>query len=667
MKSSMSLSPPPTQQSQPQQQQPLPISSSLIPRKRSLNDTHGSIESSPSGHKCVLVVSYDTENQENQDPAVTASTKETIHSREQEPIWGDAPRIQVVVENSTTTTAIMSGPKESTPACIPSVENGNSRQLGSGSPAKTDQASAPASKKRKLSPSSLDAKQQEKEARERQKLEEKAKKDEEKRIKAEEKKKREEEREEERRLKEEERKKREAEREEKRKAKDEEKAAKEAAKEEEKKRKEEEKLKKERAQPKLNSFFAKPSSPGPKIAPANESPILAKTPAVVAAESDESTAKPTRSDYERAFPEFYLHSHTTLAPLHRFERDPQALEHVRQAIDATLSTSDTSQPRKVSFRPSETFKYMPFRRRCGRPRPSVKDLLLRMQNAGDDLLMDLDPKDQHKAAEDAHKALRQVPMKVLKFGEDVRPPYQGTFTRQIDEVSARRLARNPYHRGLPHVNYDYDSEAEWEEPEEEGEDLDSENDEDESDDGDDDMAEFLDDEDDALLGGKRRLIVGDLEPNCSGICWAADGVTPEMKGYQIETISDTVRFPIDPFSTAYWEKPKPVDSTPAQARHALSSKSTLDVFRVTNSAAAPLPANAAQSIMGGGKAKKPFPPEQLGEFRAAVEASDLGKVGTIEILKKRFPKVPRNTLKATLDQYAVRVGQKETDKKWVWQ
>jgi hypothetical protein len=32
----------------------------------------------------------------------------------------------------------------------------------------------------------------------------------------------------------------------------------------------------------------------------------------------------------------------------------------------------------------------------------------------------------------------------------------------------------------------------------------------------------------------------------------------------------------------------------------------------------------------------------------------------------RFPKVSKDTLKSTLEQYAVRVGQKETDKKWVW-
>ena len=32
----------------------------------------------------------------------------------------------------------------------------------------------------------------------------------------------------------------------------------------------------------------------------------------------------------------------------------------------------------------------------------------------------------------------------------------------------------------------------------------------------------------------------------------------------------------------------------------------------------------------------------------------------------RFPKVSKDTLKTTLDQVAMRVGQKEADKKWVW-
>lgn len=298
--------------------------------------------------------------------------------------------------------------------------------------------------------------------------------------------------------------------------------------------------------------------------------------------------------------------------------------------------------------------------------------------------MELDDKDQVQAAEDARDILRHIPMKTLRFSEDVRPPYQGTFTRSVPAQSARKLSRNPYHRGLPDVNYDYDSEAEWEEPEE-GEDQDSEEDYEGSDDGDDDMDGFLDDEDDALLAGKRRLIVGDLEPVCSGLHWAANGVDPDMKVYQIETISEAVKFPIDPFSAAYWEKPKPAEPAPTQTRIVPPGTNTLDVFRV--SPAPGIPTVSAAHPPATTKAKRPFPPELLDEFRQAVEASDLNKIGTVEILKKRyvrprfptrwvicsgtdvafrFPKVSKDTLKATLDQYAMRVGQKETDKKWVW-
>lgn len=266
-------------------------------------------------------------------------------------------------------------------------------------------------------------------------------------------------------------------------------------------------------------------------------------------------------------------------------------------------------------------------------------------------------------------------MKSLKFGEDIRPPYQGTYTRRVSELSTRRLARNPYHRGLPDTDYDYDSEAEWEEPEE-GEELDSEEEDEGSDEGEDDLEGFLDDEDDALAEGKRRLIVGDLEPVSTGIKWTANGVEPEMEVYRMQSITDAVKFPIDPFSTAYWDKPKPVDPVPAKARPATA----IDGFLIP---AVPKTVVAGSALPATSKAKRPFPPDQLAEFKEAVEGSDLSKIGLVEILKKRlvimsasigayanpdgsrFPKVSKDTLKATLDQVAARVGQKEVDKKWV--
>jgi chromatin assembly factor 1 subunit A len=291
-------------------------------------------------------------------------------------------------------------------------------------------------------------------------------------------------------------------------------------------------------------------------------------------------------------------------------------------------TNATSQP--IPFKPSEVFNIIPFSRRQGRNNRPVKEILQKIQHASEESLQP-GAKQDPAPVQNLHNLLRKITIKSLKFGEDVRPPYQGTWTRNVPESSIKKLCRNPYHRCLPDMNYDYDSEAEWEEPEE-GEDLNSEDEDEMSDDGEDDMDEFLDDEDDALAGGKRRLIVGDLEPVNSGIRWAADGIDPNLKIYQIETISDAVKFPIDPFSSAYWEKPR-VEPAVVKARVAVNG---LEAFGVKAKLSAPAVSAALPPPPSTSKAKKPFPPESLDEFKQAVDGSDLSKIGLVEILKKKY-------------------------------
>ncbi|KAJ5182922.1 hypothetical protein N7492_000538 [Penicillium capsulatum] len=647
----------------------IPVSSSEGPRKRSIHEVDDAAVQSLGAKKPLTV--FAGENQENKDPSLVDASKDTPLVSE-----GTVPFPASNVEDQVKQSALNSG-SESTPTPNVEMADAQSNHIpapNQGSPSKSDTTSSPTSKQ-KLSAASKEAKQQEKETKERQRLEEKRKKDEEKarkeeekRLKANEKKKREAEREEEKRVKEEDKKKREAEREEKKKAKEEEKAAKEAAKEDEKRRKEEEKLKKERvgapslsllvalvltcpsqAQPKLNSFFTKPQIPSTAAIPTHPS-----SPSKSSLAGDNSSAKASepQSDYAKAFPDFYLQSHTTVAPAHRFERDSQSLQHVRHTLDEGMK-ANTSDP--APFRPSEIFRLIPYQRRRGRQVCSVKEILQRIQSAEGAVLPGSSLKSE--STETPLDLLRRVKMKSLKFGEDVRPPYQGTFTRPVSPNTATKIARNPYRRTLPETNYDYDSEAEWEEPEE-GEDLDSEEEEEEGDDGDDDMDGFLDDEDDALAGGKRRLIVGDLEPVCTGIQWAADGVTEDLKPYGMQTISDAVKLPIDPFSTVYWQKPRAAD--PGPGKNVPHRPQTLDMYRASGGPDAPAVGGALPP-----KAKRPFPPEHLGEFKEIVDGNDLSRIGVVEILKKRFPKVSKETLKATLDQVAVRVGQKEADKKWV--
>jgi len=127
------------------------------------------------------------------------------------------------------------------------------------------------------------------------------------------------------------------------------------------------------------------------------------------------------------------------------------------------------------------------------------------------------PEHVDKIMRDTRQKLSKVPMKVISFSQDVRPPYYGTVTFKpfvLGKLNMSQLARTPTARRLP-LDYDYDSEAEWQE-EEEGEDLDVDDDEEEMDD-EDDMDEFLDDSEDAGLS--RRIFANTIEPDSTGICF----------------------------------------------------------------------------------------------------------------------------------------------------
>ena len=118
-----------------------------------------------------------------------------------------------------------------------------------------------------------------------------------------------------------------------------------------------------------------------------------------------------------------------------------------------------------------------------------------------------------------HAMLNEISFKVFFFHDDIRPGYQGTFTRPVSPTKVKKLFRRPFEKFLPNVNYDYDSEAEWEPPDPDDVDLEAAEDESGTEDDEEDMDGFLDDEDDM---GKRRLIVGDVQPQSSGICWQTE-------------------------------------------------------------------------------------------------------------------------------------------------
>ena len=161
----------------------------------------------------------------------------------------------------------------------------------------------------------------------------------------------------------------------------------------------------------------------------------------------------------------------------------------------------------------------------------VKDLVASFHGSATDPI-DL-TQTQKTSQRSPAELLKALPVKYLRYVEDVRPPYIGTYSKIPVKCSPSRLLRRPFLRALPATNYDYDSEAEWEEPEE-GEDLDSEGEEEiGEDEPGDDMEEFLDDDDAEGYGAKRRNLMGDVQPVCTGVIWdnAADQAKSKMIAY----------------------------------------------------------------------------------------------------------------------------------------
>ena len=250
------------------------------------------------------------------------------------------------------------------------------------------------------------------------------------------------------------------------------------------------------------------------------------------------------SEYERFFPPFFVQSHTILGPR---TRDPQKIEHTETELDEIFTKDqpcETPAPsewkgmlRASNIRPQEPFP--------------VREIIAKIHGTADHPI-DLTSNRGGKAAQAPIDMLKAVPMKYIKHHQDVRPPYIGTWTQPLDSRIRKKLPRNPFARELPSTNYDYDSEAEWEEPGE-GEDLDSEDEEIGDDEDADDMDGFLDDAE-ADEVKKRRPLIGDLEPTCTGLCWedshGLDGSSDKspksslnLKPYRLDILLGNARQP----------------------------------------------------------------------------------------------------------------------------
>ncbi|KAH7383559.1 chromatin assembly factor 1 subunit A-domain-containing protein [Cadophora sp. MPI-SDFR-AT-0126] len=565
----------------------------------------------------------------------------------------------------------------------------------------------PPPKKAKLTFQEKEMKRINKEIKDKEKAEEKARKEAERARKEAEKQAHADEKAKKDAEKEAERKKKEAEREEKRIAQEEKRLAQEvdkAAKEEKRRKKEEEKLKaeeekkkKDRGQMKLGNFFNIPTTTRPRassvdsrgrtsMSPAPQSSIIS----AAVASPMKTPSKPEKTAYEKLFPDFYVQQGVTVAPINRFERDEEAVGAIESIIDSYLS-GNRSPGRQRTFDASALFHTSTlYNIPRGKQLVPVRQIMSDFYSGNSSKPIDLTTDSQNSQIKRTGDLLKGIPMKILHFQEDVRPPYRGTYTSR--PVSGMyKLARNPLRRDLPNTDYDYDSEAEWVQDDEDAEDLKSEGDEEEELGDDEDMDDFLDDENDETANSRRLVLQGDLEPVSTGLCWEdrkRRTSNVKMIAYRMEVILDPTIKSIDPFSTAYWDSPVPTKTTMEPPRiplntmkstsaninslFSLKSSSTTDFVKSSSMLTPSTLSSSAQSqqptkpaTTKDAKPKKILSADDLPAFKAAIQGSDLSKVGLIEVLKKKFPGRPAAAIKGTLETVAKRVGVKEVDKRWV--
>ncbi|KAM0328728.1 hypothetical protein ACHAQA_005141 [Verticillium albo-atrum] len=528
-------------------------------------------------------------------------------------------------------------------------------KMGSDAPAKaaasTSTSSSGAVKRKRLTPAEKKAQEEEKEQK-RKEREAKRRDVEEKKAKAD------------------------AEKEEKKKDRE----AKRHIKEEEARKIEEEKAKKARAQPKLNMFFAKtPAAPKQETTkPAERTENIP----VVKPEDGEECPRPakkqaTKSEYEKLFQPFFVKTDVIMAT-NTFAMDDEATQFKSRRLDEYIAANKTTTD-TFTFNPVDAFQLVQHPKARGRIHEPVKTTIEKMRAAATLAESKGNIEEQEAIKRQTRELLSKVPMKVLCFQTDVRPPYRGTVTLQPHTAgpqALRKIARKPTARAMP-VDYDYDSEAEW--VDEPGEDIDDDDEEEDDIDDCDEVAGLIDDSD---AVEHTRFAASALEPQSTGLCWenrkrlgpvattykhrlefivgGKIPTPPRRKNYSGTNAQLKERLEhnhgLDPFSTVYWESdapPKPkVDPAAAAAAAKGDEEATKQV----------LDGLSAADLL---KIKKAI----VRNYKTTPRISRLGMLETLHAsevdgITIRGKNITRQKVKQLLDVMTERTGGKKTAVKW---
>lgn len=454
----------------------------------------------------------------------------------------------------------------------------------------------------------------------------------------------------------------------------------------EKARKQAEKLEKEEAakkkaaeklasQKKISDMFKKPGT-------CQSTPKKASLAAnLLNSDCDKTSTSPLRteikppSQYLQHFKPFYLKDQVTLAD-QQYGIDEETREAKANIVLEFFEGKREFQPALLKENALEILQ-VPFRRRRGRVYPSVRKLMTGYQSAAS-APIDLTTDSQQTKICHTREALQAVPLKSLKFREDVRPPYIGTVSGLPEGIkSLRAIALHPNAKSVPSLNYDYDSEAEWQE--EDGEDVDDLDDEEDEIDNDEEMDDFLDDSED--VGPARLVFSGGMEPESTGLCWENRkrlSSPAKMYKYRMEFIlgeCQTVKNPrkktlisaeslphhsgIDPFSSSYWNEPSTKPSTKAESKTSPPATSDPSASATAAAMAPPLGPSDAFSAIAAPKKKaagatkkqlQPLPDEYHQQLKALLlEKPHMSKIGLIEWFSGENPSCTKAQIKASFE------------------
>ena len=368
-------------------------------------------------------------------------------------------------------------------------------------------------------------------------------------------------------------------------------------KEEEKRKKEEEKRKKEeakeRTQSRIGNFFKKASS--------------------------KQTDEVEVSDFEKYFLPFYVKSGVVMVNSYN-STTSEDLESKVKDIDQLLESNDTSS--SIEWLHSHNQKH-------GYEIKMTAVEVLQTMTA------------KKKSDEELSKLLDKVPQKFIKFYENVRPPYVGTFSKKLT------LPRdNPFSTEGTGFDYGYDSDLDWvNEEEEEGgvddlenDDEDEEEEQDDEDDGENEMDGFLDKDDDET-GVSRKKFVGPLIPTIK-LRKDLSTLDEESQKYfalvSVECLYQDAEFPVDPF--------KPLNKrfateTPDQPEQKSSSTT---------------PNKKTKSLI--------TEPQDIVKLLEQVHDSTFSLSTITEIVQKHLPQYKKDTIKNSIKEYAAKST--KGDRKW---